>query len=297
MNHRRVRAALTTSPAPALALAGCSLTGGEDGPHGHRVPSSAGEPGGTVVLVTHESFTPAQEAGRGRSRQESGYSLEVRAAGDAGTLTTKLALTADNPTGDVGLRRRQHLRLAAARRGRLRRGHDVDLPAGAEEYALADGGDRLVPVDIGERLRQRRHRLVRPSRTSSRRRRSTTSPTRRTRTSSSRRGASSSSPGHGVPARPPSRSTATTGRPTGATCSPTTPRSSTAGRTPTTATSPRAARTGTRPIVLSYDSSPAFTVAGRRRLDHRARCSTPASARWSTPACSPAPTTPRAPRR
>ena len=42
---------------------------------------------------------------------------------------------------------------------------------------------------------------------------------------------------------------------------------------------------GDRPIVLSYDSSPAFTDR-RRREHHDARCSTPASARSSTPACS-----------
>ena len=48
---------------------------------------------------------------------------------------------------------------------------------------------------------------------------------------------------------------------------------------------------GTRPIVVSYDSSPAFTVSGRQR-PRRRRCSTPASARWSTPACWTAPTTP-----
>ena len=33
--------------------------------------------------------------------EESGYNLEVRQSGDAGALTTKLVLTADNPTGDV----------------------------------------------------------------------------------------------------------------------------------------------------------------------------------------------------
>ena len=53
---------------------------------------------------------------------------------------------------------------------------------------------------------------------------------------------------------------------------------------------------GDRPIVLSYDSSPAFTVE-RRRAAPRRRCSTPASARSSTPACSRVPTTPRVPRR
>ena len=46
---------------------------------------------------------------------------------------------------------------------------------------------------------------------------------------------------------------------------------------------------GDRPIVLSYASSPPFTIPkGGDEADHRARCWTPASARWSTPACWPA---------
>ena len=73
------------------------------------------------------------------------------------------------------------------------------------------------------------------------------------------------------------------GRTTGPTCWPTAPRSSTAGRTPTTATSP-GRRNGTRPIVVSYDSSPGLHRQGRRTAT-TARCSTPASARWSTPVC------------
>ena len=48
---------------------------------------------------------------------------------------------------------------------------------------------------------------------------------------------------------------------------------------------------GDRPIVLSYASSPPFTIPGARDR-RRARCSTPASARWSTPACWRAPKNP-----
>src|SRR5687767_10870783 len=81
----------------ALALSACSLTATEEDPPD---ATASGEPGGTVVLVTHESFSLPKPLLRA-FEQESGYDLEVRASGDAGTLTTKLAVTADNPTGDV----------------------------------------------------------------------------------------------------------------------------------------------------------------------------------------------------
>ena len=52
---------------------------------------------------------------------------------------------------------------------------------------------------------------------------------------------------------------------------------------------------GDRPIVLSYDSSPAFTVKGEPPAPPRWR--TPASSRWSTPVSSKGPRTPKVPRR
>src|SRR5688572_14943210 len=101
MKQAPVRAALTTAVA-ALALAGCSLVGGDP-----SAPSTSasedraeGETGGTVVLATHESFALPKKLVKA-FEAETGYDLEVRAAGDAGTLATKLSLTADNPIADA----------------------------------------------------------------------------------------------------------------------------------------------------------------------------------------------------
>ena len=63
-------------------------------------PEESGTPGGTVVLATHESFHLPKRLVRA-FEAETGYDLEVRAAGDAGTLATKLSLTADNPIADA----------------------------------------------------------------------------------------------------------------------------------------------------------------------------------------------------
>ena len=124
------------------ALAGCSVIGGDD-----AEPEAAGDSrgGGTVVLVTHESFDLPRKLVREFER-ESGYDLELRESGDAGALTTKLVLTADNPTGDVAFGIDNTFASRALDEGVFAQA-DVDLPSGAEEYALPGDEGRLVPVD------------------------------------------------------------------------------------------------------------------------------------------------------
>ena len=128
--------ALTTLGA---GLSGCSLTGGDTAEEDRQ------ETGGSVVLVTHESFNLPKKLRREFER-ESGYDLEVRAAADAGALTTKLVLTADNPTGDVAFGIDNTFASRALDEGVFAEA-GVDLPSGAEEYALPGDESRLVPVD------------------------------------------------------------------------------------------------------------------------------------------------------
>jgi thiamine transport system substrate-binding protein len=129
----------------ALALSACSLTATEEDPPD---ATASGEPGGTVVLVTHESFSLPKPLLRA-FEQESGYDLEVRASGDAGTLTTKLAVTADNPTGDVAFGVDNTFASRALDEGVFDEA-GVDLPAGVEAYTVpGDDGQRMVPVDEG----------------------------------------------------------------------------------------------------------------------------------------------------
>jgi len=128
-----------------LPLAGCSLAEDDDP---RPTGSASGEAGGPVVLVTHESFHLPKKL-VAQFEDESGYDLEVRASGDAGALTTKLALTADNPTGDVAFGVDNTFASRALDEGVFAES-GVDLPAGAEDYALpGDDDGRLVPVDNG----------------------------------------------------------------------------------------------------------------------------------------------------
>ena len=128
--------ALTTA---LTGLAGCSLTAGDT-----RSEEKTAA-GGTVVLVTHESFELSKKLRRA-FEEESGYDLEVRPAGDAGALTTKLVLTADNPTGDVAFGVDNTFASRALDEGVFAES-DVELPSGAEEYVLPGDDGRLVPVD------------------------------------------------------------------------------------------------------------------------------------------------------
>jgi thiamine transport system substrate-binding protein len=137
----------TRALATALLLAGgttsCSLVGGED--EVERQEAAATE----VVLVTHESFTLPEDL-LARFEEESGYRLEVRSAGDAGALTNRLVLTKEDPLGDVvfGV---DNTFASRALDADVIADVDVERPAGADAYDLpgVEGSEDLVPVDTG----------------------------------------------------------------------------------------------------------------------------------------------------
>ncbi len=134
-----VAAALTA----VLSLAACSLAEDDSPPD---LPGSRGA-GAPVVLVTHESFA-LPDALVKEFQDETGYTLVVRANGDAGTLTNKLVLTKDSPTGDVAFGVDNTFATRALDAG-VFEAADVALPPGADAYSLPEGADRLVPVDTG----------------------------------------------------------------------------------------------------------------------------------------------------
>ncbi|MEZ5093220.1 thiamine ABC transporter substrate binding subunit [Nocardioides sp.] len=145
MSHPRPRRTGLLLAVAALALASCSLTAESDGP---SAPATSGEAaGGPVVLVTHESFALPKKLIRA-FEAATGYTHEVRANGDAGTLTNKLVLTQGSPTGDVAFGV-DNTFASRALDADVFDPADVALPPGAEAYALPEGGDRLLPIDSG----------------------------------------------------------------------------------------------------------------------------------------------------
>ncbi len=136
-----------------LGTGACSTLGQGADDRGTDDPGagSSGPAGASkdVVLVTHDSFELPKKLVT-QFETDTGYHLVVRASGDAGALTSKLVLTKDSPTGDVAFGVDNTFAGRAVQAG-VFAPYDVSLPAGAERYLLSgDGADTLAPVDTGD---------------------------------------------------------------------------------------------------------------------------------------------------
>ncbi|GGM20650.1 thiamine ABC transporter substrate binding subunit [Promicromonospora citrea] len=130
------RGTVVLGVAVAVAAAGCAGGSGtgEDGAEGQ----------GTVTLVTHDSWA-LDDSLVEQFEQESGYTLEVSAAGDAGTLVNQLVLTRDAPLGDAVFGVDNTFASRALDAGVLEEYTPEALPDGAEQL-----GGALTPVDQGD---------------------------------------------------------------------------------------------------------------------------------------------------
>lgn len=136
----RIRA-LTGLTALALLAGGCSLVGQED-------DGAEGVKQTKVTLVTHESFELPKEL-VAKFEKDTGYQLTISKLADAGTLTNQLVLTKDKPVGDVVFGIDNAFATRAIDEG-VFAGYAPALPAGAEQYELpGDDADALTPVDTG----------------------------------------------------------------------------------------------------------------------------------------------------
>jgi thiamine transport system substrate-binding protein len=128
----------------ALAATSCSVIGGDDADD----ESGSGKGPDEVVLVTHDSFS-LPDALVKDFEKESGYRLEIRKVGDGGTLTNELVLTKDSPIGDVAFGVDNTFASRALEEG-VFAPYDFDAPAGVQDYALpGDDEHALTPVDNG----------------------------------------------------------------------------------------------------------------------------------------------------
>ena len=122
----------------ALATTSCSLIGDGD--------DDSGGGADTVVLVTHDSFS-LPDALVAAFEKESGYQLDVRQVGDGGTLTNELVLTKDSPLGDVAFGVDNTFASRALDEG-VFAPYDFDAPAGVDDHALpGDDEHALTAVD------------------------------------------------------------------------------------------------------------------------------------------------------
>jgi thiamine transport system substrate-binding protein len=132
----------------ALALTGCSLAteDGKDDPKATPEQTGTVVKGSTVTLVTHDSFNLPKPLLQ-KFQKDTGVKLKVRKIGDA--LATELALTKDNPLGDAVFGIDNSFASLTLEEG-VFADYQAELPPGADEFVLdATDGDRLTPVDQG----------------------------------------------------------------------------------------------------------------------------------------------------
>ncbi|MFD6445662.1 thiamine ABC transporter substrate binding subunit [Promicromonospora sp. NPDC060204] len=133
-----------TIPAAAAALSVALLLAGCSGGSGSGDDASGTGDPGTVTLVTHDSWA-LDEKLIDQFEQESGTTVEVSAAGDAGTLVNQLVLTKDAPLGDAVFGIDNTFASRALEAGVVEEYTPADLPEGAEQL-----GGALTPVDQGD---------------------------------------------------------------------------------------------------------------------------------------------------
>ncbi len=107
--------------------------------------------GGTpteVVLVTHDSFVISDDVRRA-FEDSSGLDLRILQSGDAGELLSKALLTAGNPQGDLlfGL---DNTLLSRALDGDLFEPYESPLLGQVDERYLLDPEHHVTPIDHGE---------------------------------------------------------------------------------------------------------------------------------------------------
>lgn len=102
-----------------------------------------------VTLVTHSSFQVSDSLKK-EFEKTSGFKLEIVDGGDGGELVNKLILSKDAPQGDVcfGVDNTYASRLLS--QGVIDKDRTVDtIPESAEKY-LVDNNRALVPIDMGD---------------------------------------------------------------------------------------------------------------------------------------------------
>jgi thiamine transport system substrate-binding protein len=136
ISYKAVAASVVGAVAVALVLAlgGAGCGGGE-------TPTE-------VVLVTHDSFVVSDDVKKA-FEEESGLTLRILKAGDAGEVVTKALLTAGNPEGDVLFGIDNNL-LARALEGDVFVPYESPGLASVDAQYLLDSEHRVTPIDHGE---------------------------------------------------------------------------------------------------------------------------------------------------
>ena len=126
----------------ALGLAGC---GSDDS--GEKADGTAGK---TVTIATHDSWAMSKEV-MAEFKAKTGITVKIQPHGDAGELTNKLVLTKGNPLADGVFGIDNTFATRAVDEGVLASYTPADLPESATAFALdGDAAHDLTPIDYGD---------------------------------------------------------------------------------------------------------------------------------------------------
>ena len=138
---RRALPVIATTAAASLLLAGCS-TGAADA---DSAKASTG-PGSEVTLVVHDAFP--NDAFAKAASEATGYDVKVITAGEGGELTNKLVLTKGAPIADAFFGVDNIFASRMVEHEIVEPYTPAGLPDSADEYAF-DALGSLTPVDVG----------------------------------------------------------------------------------------------------------------------------------------------------
>lgn len=123
----------------AVSLTACGVDSG----------SSDAEASDTVTVMTHDSWAAPDEL-IAQFEEESGYSVQIQTAGDAGEVTNKLVLTKDSPTADVIFGVDNTFGMRAVNEGVIEPYVAATATAQTKELALAGAEEQLTAIDYGD---------------------------------------------------------------------------------------------------------------------------------------------------
>ncbi|AQX16355.1 ABC transporter substrate-binding protein [Tessaracoccus lapidicaptus] len=138
---RPVRTLAAVAAALALAACGSGTPAASPSPDGSSAPTETD----TLTVFTHDAFTLPEELTE-RFADETGYEVTYTTPGDAGALVNQLILTKDSPLADVVVGIDNTFSSRAADEGVL---SPYVSPAAAEVPAEFQAPD-LTPVDYGD---------------------------------------------------------------------------------------------------------------------------------------------------
>lgn len=122
-----------------LSLTACGVDSG----------SVDADPASTVTVMSHDSWGAPDEL-IAQFEEESGYTVQVQTAGDAGEVTNKLILTKDSPTADVVFGIDNTFGMRAVNEGALEPYVATTATEQTKSHALPGAEDQLTAIDYGD---------------------------------------------------------------------------------------------------------------------------------------------------